>query len=69
MNYNENNQLEAERSVNALNGVIVTDLESENTDEYIGHKDALSEKVKTIITKQRKTIRRKAQKLNKQNCC
>ena len=55
-NYNQTHQLEAERSVDALNGVIVTDSESENRDEYICLKDASSEKAKAIITKLRKTI-------------
>jgi len=34
----------------------VTDSESEDPDEYIVLKDAISEKAKAIITKQRKTI-------------
>jgi len=61
-NYNETHQLEAE-SVNALNGFIVTDSESEDPDEYIDLKDTFSEKAKAIIAKQRKTIQRRAQYL------
>jgi len=48
INYNETHQLEAERSVNALNGVIVMDSEGEDPNEYIGLE---SEKAKAIIMK------------------
>ena len=49
--------------MNALNGFLVTDSESEDPDEYIGLNDAFSEKAKAIIAKQRKTIQRRAQYL------
>ena len=62
-NYTNTHRHEAERSVDALNGFIVTGSESEDPDEYIGLKDAFSEKAKAIVAKQRKTIQRRAQYL------
>ena len=66
--------------MNALNSFIATDSESDDPDQYIGLKE-MSEKTKAIITKKRKTIKRRSQYLiskaiasqnflkKKQTCC
>lgn len=52
-----------DREAAAFNGQIVTDSESEDPDQYLGLHDVTSDKAKALITKKRKSLRRRARYL------
>ena len=50
----------AQAQAAALNGEIITDSESDDSEQYIDFKSARSEKAKALILKKRQTLRRRA---------
>lgn len=62
--YNDSNRrCLADREANALNGLIVTDSESEDPDHYVGSCDLADPKTQAFILKKRQTLRRHARYL------
>ena len=62
-NLDYSNSHSVEREANALNGLIVTDSESDDPDTYLEVHDLCSAKAQALITKKRKSIRRRARYL------
>lgn len=62
-NMDYSNSHSVEREANALNGLIVTDSESDDPDTYLEVHDLCSAKAQALITKKRKSIRRRARYL------
>jgi len=56
VNYNNTHQRDSNRIVNILNGMIITDSESDNPDQYIAL-DTSSAQTQAFIEKKRKAIR------------
>ena len=52
-----------ERAARAINGLIVTDSESDDPEQYVGLHNPLSEQGRSLIAKRRKTIQRRARRL------
>ena len=62
-NLDYHNSHSGEREANALNGLVVTDSESDDPDVYLEIHDLSGAKAQALITKKRKSIRRRARYL------
>lgn len=59
----QNDARESERTAEVLNGLIVSDMESDNPDEYIELQNPLSDAGRLLILKRRRAIKRRASRM------